>query len=138
MDSQFVNAALDDHERRDFTVQDHDYSGPQDFRQWVVELITDWGTSLDQSLYTQALVACLGGDAIVVQQVPMQINGVPIGNQRFHLASPDEAFRVTTFQENLTLGHQHQLRKLLAPSPLKAIHWINIAHHEVSLTTLAK
>jgi GxxExxY protein len=138
VDPQFVNAALDDHERRDFTVQDENYSGPQDVRQLVVELLTDWGTSLDQSLYTQAIVACLGGDAFVVQQVPMQLDGVPIGNQRFHLASPDEAFRVTTFQEELTLGHQHQLRKLMAPSPLKAIHWINIAHHEVSLTTLSK
>jgi GxxExxY protein len=138
VDPQFVNAALNDHERRDFTVQDENYSGPQDFRQLVVELLTDWGTSLDQSLYTQAIVDCLGGDAFVVQQVPMQLDGVPIGNQRFHLVSPDEAFRVTTFQEELTLGHQHQLRKLMAPSPLKAIHWINIAHHEVSLITLSK
>jgi GxxExxY protein len=138
VDPQFVNAALDDHQRRNFCVRDQNYSGPQDFRQLVVELLTDWGTSLDQSLYTQALVACLGGDEHVIQQLPMLLDDVPIGNQRFHLASPDEAFRITTFQDELTLGHQLQLRKLMAPSPLKAIHWINIAHHEVSLITLGK
>jgi len=138
VESQFVNAALADHQRRDFRVQDRDWSGPQDFRQLIVDLLTDWGTSLDQILYTQALAACLGGETSVIQQVPMQLDGVPIGNQRFHLASPDQAFRITTFQEQLTLGHQNQLRKLMAPSPLKAIHWINIAHHEVSLITLSK
>jgi GxxExxY protein len=135
---QFVNAALADHERRDFRVQDLDWSGPPELHRLIVDLLTDWGTSLDQSLYTQALVTCLGGDAFVVQQVPMQLDDVPIGNQRFHLASPDEAFRITTFQEPLKQGHQHQLLKLIAPSPLKAIHWINIAHHEVTLITLRK
>jgi len=138
VEPHFVNAALTEHERRDFRVQDREWSGPPELRQLIVDLLTDWGTSLDQALYTQAMVACLGGDASVIQQVPMELDSVPIGKQRFHLASPDEAFRITTFQEPLTPGHQHQLRKLMAPSPLKAIHWINIAHHEVSLITLSK
>jgi len=138
VESQFVNAALSDGDRRNFCVLEHDWHGPEELRQLILELLADWGTSLHQTLYTQALVDCLGGDNAVIQQMPMQLDEVPLGNQRFHLASPHEAFRITTFQEELTAGHQYQLRKLLAPSPLEAIHWINIARHEVSLNTITK
>ena len=38
----------------------------------------------------------------------------------------------------LELGAHHplRLRKLAAPSPLKALHWVNIARHQLTLSTI--
>ena len=104
----------------------------------VEELLVDWGTGLDQSLYTQALVHCLGGEEFVARQLPMQPGGMPLGHQRFHLINNDTAFRITTFQDKLGVHHPLQLRKLMAPSPLKALLWINIARHQLTLSTIAR
>ena len=137
VEARFVNSALDDTERRRFGVEDSHWRGPAEFRQLIEELVADWGTGLDQSLYTQAMVHCLGGEEAVTRQVPMQCAGVPLGNQRFHLVNSDTAFRITTFQDELGGRHQHQLRKLMAPSPLKTLCWVNIARHELSFHSIA-
>lgn len=136
VESRFVNSMLDDSERRRFRVADKQWRGPAEFRQMIEELVADWGTGLDQALYTQAIVHCLGGEEKVVQQVPMQLDGAPLGHQRFHLADAETAFRITTFQEELGGTHQQQLRKLMAPSPLKKLYWVNIARHEVGLHSI--
>ena len=136
VEAKFVNAVLDDAERRRLCVTDTHWRGAAEFRRMIEELVADWGTGLDQSLYTQAVVHCLGGEELVTQQVPMELDGVPLGNQRFHLADAETAFRITTFQEKLSGSHQQQLRKQLAPSPLKKLYWVNIARHEVSLHTI--
>ena len=136
VESQFVNSALDDAQRRRFDIEARDWRGPDQFRQMVAELVADWGTGLDPSLYTQAVVHCLGGEEAVTRQIPMQLAGVALGNQRFHLADADAAFHITTFQDELGAHHPLQLRKLAAPSPLKALHWVNIARHQLTLSTI--
>ena len=136
VESRFVNSLLTDRDRRDFRVIDDEWEGPNEFRDLIVNLVADWGTGLDQSHYTQAIVHCLGGEDSVIRQLPMQIGLLPLGNQRFHLATNDAAFRITTFQAELSGQHHHQLRKLLVPSPLACLYWVNIARHEVTLTTI--
>ena len=138
VESQFVNSALDDTQRRRFDTDTQDWRGPDEFRKMVEELLADWGTGLDQSLYTQALVHCLGGEESVTRQLPMQLGGVPLGNQRFHLVNDETAFHITTLQDDLGAHHPLQLRKLMVPSPLKALLWINIARHQLTLSTIAE
>lgn len=136
VESQFVNAARCGEERRTFGVDANEWRGGDDFRQMVLELVSDWGTGLDRALYHQALVYCLGGEEAVTVQLPMEMDGVPLGNQRFHLLSENEAFHVTTFTELNGPGQAVHFRKLLAPSPLRAMHWINIGRNQVNLTTV--
>jgi GxxExxY protein len=136
VEARFVNAVLDQLDRRRFRVDDSNWHGEASFRELILELVRDWGTGLDQSLYTQALIHCLGGEEVVTRQVPMQLEGQSLGNQRFHLVAADTAFRLTSYQDRVGTLHQDQLRKLLAPSPLKALYWVNIARHEVSLQTI--
>lgn len=136
VESQFVNSSLDDAERRRFTLEDRDWTGPADLRQMILELVTDWGTALDQSLYTQAVVHGLGGDESVNRQVPMTLDQLSLGNQHFQMMNADTAFRITTFQEGLSDDHLIQLRKLIAPSPLATFHCINISRHQIQLRTL--
>jgi hypothetical protein len=137
VESDFVNSVMDDSEPRRFDVDSHDWTGPADFRQMILELVTDWGTALDQSLYTQAVVHCSGGEEAVLRQVPMALELVSLGNQRFQLLSPESAFRITTFQGGLHPSHLIQFRKLLAPSPLKTFHCINIDRHQIQFRSIS-
>ena len=100
-----------------------------------MELLRDWGTALELPLYHQAVVHLLGGEESVTRLLPMRRDGVPLGNQRFHLMEPDAAFRITALDE-ASSNYVTQLKRLLAHSPLKAIHWINISHDHVTLTTI--
>ncbi len=137
VESQFINAPLTLAERRNFSVVDGAYQGESSFQSLVTELLRDWGTSLTLSLYDEALVELLGGPASVVAQLPMNRAGIALGNQRFHLASKNIAYRLTAMNGN-TNGYTKQLKALLSHSPLHAIHWINIAYHKLTFTTIRR
>ena len=134
--SEFVNATMDTAERQRFDIDTSQWSGPDHFHQMIWDLVADWGTGLETSLYHQAIVHCLGGEDRVTRQIPMQLDEMPLGNQRFHLLSEDAPFQITTFQETLGSSHQQQLRRLMAPSPFKELHWVNIARHQLTFTTI--
>lgn len=136
VESRFVNAPIDDLLRRKYRVaQDtfsHDASALRDM---LMSLLDDWGLFLDLAAYTEALTHLLGGEERVLTLVPMTRAGIELGNQRIHLFSPDSAFRVTGFKEDLASQEQH-LKRLLALTPLRQIHWINLCRDEIRLTTL--
>ena len=132
---KFVNAPLTMAERRSFGVIHHRWKGDSTVRDWIVEMLRDWGTGLELPLYLQAIVHLLGGEEKVTQPRPMQRGGVDLGNQRFHLMAADTAFRVTAF-ENPPSQYEEHLKQLIRFSPLRATHWINIARHQVTFTTI--
>jgi len=61
--------------------------------------------------------------------------GQRIGNQRFHLLDQNTALGVTTFAKT-TQDNFIAFRKLIAASPLDRIHWLNITHRQVTLSTI--
>lgn len=136
VESRFVNAPLDAAERRRFEVDSTGWSGDSGFQRLVSELVTDWGTSLDQTRYSQAIVSCCGGPERVVRQIPMELNGRSLGNQRFMLATECIPFRITTFQDGAPPDYINQLRRLLRPSPFDAFYWVNIGRHLLELKTV--
>lgn len=135
VESQFVNAPLDSAQRRSFNINEVEFRGDDGFRDLVIGLLRDWGTSLTLSLYHEAVVSLLGGIEVVEAMLPVNRNGILLGTQRFHLASPDTAFKVTAMNRD-TSAYRSQLARLIQFSPLRAIHWINIARHEVTFTTI--
>jgi GxxExxY protein len=135
VDSRFVNAPMTVEQRIAVTVDDRRWRGDPASRDLLVELLRDWGTCLELPLYYQAFIHLLGGEVIVTHQLPMQRAGISLGNQRFHLLEPSAAFHFTAFGE-LTVRYEKQLQNLLRLSPLKALHWINIGHEEVTFTTI--
>lgn len=135
VESQFVNAPITGAERRGFKIEDSKYVGADDFRDLVVGLIRDWGTSLTLLLYQEALGSLLGGADKVEEMLPLTRNGEALGNQRFLLVSSDTAFRLTAMNHE-TSDYRKQLQRLLSHSPLRSIHWVNISHHQVTLTTI--
>jgi GxxExxY protein len=137
VESQFVNAPFRKRHRREFRVIDSDYRGSDFFKQLVIGLLRDWGTALTLALYQEAIVALLGGNNKVEVMLPLHRNRACLGNQRFHLATAESAFRFSALSQNAD-AFENQLLRLIRYSPLTAIHWINIKHEEVVLKTLSK
>ena len=111
VESQFVNAPLDSRQRRLFVVNEVEFDGDDAFRDIIVGLLRDWGTSLTLSLYQEAVVFLLGGIEVVEAMLPIRRNGMMLGNQRFQLASPDTAFKLTAMNRD-TSEYRSQLVRL--------------------------
>jgi|JI6StandDraft_1071083.scaffolds.fasta_scaffold00863_19 GxxExxY protein len=135
IDPKFVNTPLTSEFRRAFAVDTRRWQGDATTLECVLEMLRDWGTALELPLYHQCLVHLFGGEESVAHHLPMRRGGVPLGNQRFHLLAEGEAFRLTAFNEDTT-AYESQIKRLLKPSPLKALHWINIGHEQVTFITL--
>jgi GxxExxY protein len=141
VESRFVNTHLTTKARHQLDVNtkrwreiDH---GSVLLRTIFLGLLEDWGGFLELALYSEALVHFLGGEEKVRQMVALTRGGVALGNQRFQLAEPGTAFRLTALTEE-TEGYECQLRSLLNHSPLGAIQWINMARHKIEFVTLLK
>lgn len=128
--SRFVNSPMNGEERRSFEVDETSWCGESRVRDCIISMLRDWGTALELSLYVEAAGHLLGFSPELPTLLPMIRDSTPLGNQRFHLISPDEAIRITAFPR-LSGGYENDLRRLLRLSPLRAIHWINIGYHQV-------
>lgn len=137
VESRFVNSTMSTTERQQFEFADSKYSGDKCLAELICDLIADWGTGLNASLYRRAILYCYCGVETNEQQLPMTSSGQRIGNQRFHLLDSVTAIGVTTFREPTRENH-FAFRKLLAASPLNHFHWLNVTHHKVTLTTISK
>ena len=135
--SEFMNTDLTHEKRKRFDVDRRRWCGDERLISLMCDLLNDWGLFLEVSLYVQALTHFFGGEAKVIQQVPMNRAGIALGNQRFHLLSADTAFRVTAYTADLRY-QERSLCRMLRLSPLKAMHWINMNHQHVSFVTLRR
>ncbi len=141
VESRFVNSHLTYGARRRLEVDTERWQETdgvcESVRTLLLELLEDWGGFLEITLYTKALVHFLGGEEKVCRMVPMDRNGIPLGNQRLQLARPDTAFRLTALTDDAN-NYERHLRSLLSHSPLGAILWINMARHRIEFVTLLK
>ncbi len=137
VESEFVNAPLSGADRRSFAIDTSKWSGPGKLIRLTKALLDDWGTGLELPLYQQALIHLLGGEDAATKMLPMKRDSKQIGNQRFQLVDEDSAFRLTAFQTSPS-GYASQISRLLNRSPLNAIHWIQLASHQVTCTTIKK
>jgi len=73
----------------------------------------------------------------VLQNIPLTRKGIRLGNQRLHMAGSEIAFRLTSIA-GAAEHYEKQLRSLLNHTPLRAIQWMNLAHHKIDFVTLLK
>jgi GxxExxY protein len=140
--SRFVNTTLTPEARRQMTVDtsrwEEEGGRSRELRIAFVGLLNDWGGFLELPLYLEALIHLLGGEAQVMQTLPLTRNGVPLGNQRLQMLSPDAAFRITALPEIDAREYEKSLCSLLRHSALRAVQWLNIFQHTVHLVTLTR
>jgi GxxExxY protein len=134
---RYVNNVLSHAERRQFTVHRLDWEpalgGAAGFETLLVDLLRDWGTSLDLSLYEEALTFFLGGEAQVVRPVTVVLNDAELGSQALRFAAPGTAFKLTTFDTDESqeqfLAHA---QRLVGHTQVEGLLWANIARHAVT------
>lgn len=132
VEAKFVNAPIPREERCGFSVSADRFRGDRSLQQLVVDLVRDWGTSLSVSLYNQAIVHLLGGQATVERMLPLSRGGKRLGNQRFHLVDDRVALELTAFTKLENDDYRGHLQRLLELSPLAAVEWINNGTHCVT------
>jgi GxxExxY protein len=94
-----------------------------------------WGVFLEAGYYAEALTHFLGGENAVIHRIEI-IDGLNLlGCQRFHLIDKDVAFRITAVSHDVP-RYQAHLKRLLCHTRLKAIQWVNLNLHNVTLRTV--
>ncbi len=109
--------------------------GAETFRDTLTALTHDWGTGLDLSLYEEGLEHFFNKAQPLAPTVPVFGVSGHLADQRMRLVTPESAFKLTTFSEPPDTFISNT-RKLLRHTPLKAIHWANLTHHQISLATI--
>ncbi len=143
VEHRFVNNAMTLTERKSFETTHSDWNETvaefEQFKNYVVSMVNDFGTGLERSLYEEAVIEFYGGIDRVEKRLQVFWNSKPVGNQRFRLLSPNLAFKITTLedqtQQSRFIDHT---RKMLKHVPLDAILWVNIARHVVSFQALGQ
>jgi GxxExxY protein len=138
---RFINAMFSQTERRQFEVEVNNWQEreqtDQAFRESLLGLLNDWGCCLDLALYTEALTHFAGGEARVVQRLPLDRGERRLGTQRWRLLNPETAFWVTGLMGG-TAEYEDHLRAILRLAPLRTIQWVNLARRRVQLVSLSK
>ena len=135
-----VNAVVSNKERCRFAIRTEKWR-PQTPRcgllaEIVDEMLRGWGAFLDCHLYEEALVHFLGGKDRVVQPVPLERAGFSLGTQRMPLVTDAVGFRCTALASEAHEGYELHLRRFLALTPLRALHWVNMHRNQIWLTTI--
>lgn len=138
---RYVNNVLTHADRRRFTSQRVEWEpalpGAGEFESLLLDLLHDWGTSLDLALYEEALTHFLGGESQVIRPAAVVLDGVELGSQPLRFATPGTAFKLTAFgdgepQEEF-LAHA---RKLVSHTRVEGLAWANVARHAVTFRCL--
>ncbi len=103
----------------------------------MIGLLRDWGTRLLFRAIKKRSLPRVGREESAEAMLPLTRSGKLLDNQPFQMASADIAFRLTAMNHEMS-EYQSQLARLLAFSPLRAIHWVNTSHHHVPLKTISK
>jgi len=100
-------------------------------------ILQDWGTHLDTSLYREALIHFLGGESLIIRDVPIITNGVTVGTQKAALLDDNIAIHVSSVKKGIKAYTNH-LRKFLSATNLSRIQWVNLQGAEIYFNSLKK
>lgn len=138
---RFVTTNITPGIRFDFTIDDAHWQELDESSVWLKKmlknLIAEWGTFLELTLFHEAIVHFLGGEVAVIKEIEVRDGTHLLGKQKVSLLSPDVAFKFSAMTKDQKQYENH-LRRFLRYTPLKAIHWINFNHEKVFLKTILK
>ncbi len=90
VESRFVNTTFDTLERQMFRFDELGYTGDEFLSTLVRELVEEWGTGLNASLYRRAILSCTGGVAESEQLLPMVAEGSSLAINDFTCCRPTQ------------------------------------------------
>ena len=138
---RFVTTEVTADERYQVEFDDAGWSHLGEDSGWLKEqvraLLDDWGSFLDIQLFTDAICFFRGGEDAYLRPVKLTNRGRVLGVQNIPLLTPDIGVDFSAI-ENPQPHYEGHLRRLLARTPLRAIHWINIYRRNVLMKTLVR
>lgn len=139
VEHEFVNTRLTHSDRILFTVDDKEWIATEGFdmdhKNLVLDLLRDWGTGLECTLYKEALFHFLGGEDRLLQKVGIFQSDKVVAQQVLPLCNKTTAIHITSYQDKKNLI-QHHLMRLMNATGLKSVQWINIARKQITFRTL--
>ncbi|HUG90674.1 MAG TPA: hypothetical protein VML55_07575, partial [Planctomycetaceae bacterium] len=140
VEHEFVNTTLKWTDRTAFEFCDDAWNatvaGHEVLHDLFVAMLRDWGTGLDLTLYEEAVTHFLGGAERVLREVAVSFEGQPVGMQKFRLAGPETAFKITAIRPDDQPWFEEHTRRLLSHVALGAIQWINVSLGLVTFRTI--
>jgi GxxExxY protein len=135
---EFVNNALTRQDRLQFKIIRESWRlelpGAAQFEQLLSDLLHDWGTCLDLSLYEEALTHFCGSVGAVNTTTTVSLNGESLGPKTMRFVEGRTAFKLTCFDdENSITDFICHGQKLVNHTDLDALLWANIGRHHVTL-----
>jgi hypothetical protein len=109
----------------------------EEFHRRLAALLADWGAFLELPLYLEAVTHFLGGENVVVRDVPLARAGIRLGTQRIHCLNESVGFRFTAFTGDEERNEAH-LVQFLKHTSREAVQWVNFNHHRVEFVTLTR
>lgn len=139
LEHEFVNCHETTAQRRSFEIERIDWSDSDEdatrLESLVIDLLRDWGTGLDPSLYHDAVVYQLGGFDSVRRAIGTHWEGTALGKQEISLLRSRAAFKITCTRGDLTVNEDHLLR-FLSNVDLDSIYWVNVVSGVVRFQTV--
>ena len=100
----------------------------------LTAIVADFGGFLEASLYEEALTCLLSAPET---RLTVRSNGNERGTHPTRMLTQHIAFYVSAYTDDIDHQRPH-LQRLLALLPLKAMHWINFNHQDITLITLTQ
>ncbi len=100
------------------------------------EMLRTLGAFLALELYQEALTWACGGEMQTNHPIEMTRDGIALGQQRCSLIAPGVAFHITAHTSQFDPIESNLLR-FLHHTNLRAMHWLNLNHSHITLTTLS-
>ena len=139
VEHEFVNSKLTYADRTSFAVDDEGWAETEGFsireKKVLLDILHDWGTGLDRSLYQEALFHVLGGVDKVLAKRNVRQRGQCIAQQTIPVCGASTGIRLTTFQDGTENYHQ-ELVRLMRATGLTSVQWVNVARRTVTFETL--
>ena len=136
---RFVSTRIKPLDRFNFYINDSDWENLDEDSKWLKQIFTsllkEWGLFLDISLFYEAIGYFRGGYENIYRELEVKTETHKLGLQKVHLLNPDIGFEISSVTKDAKNYEKH-LRRLIQFTPLKAIQWINIDHHNVEFKTL--
>lgn len=138
---EFVNNALTRRDRLQFHISREGWRselpGAARFEQLLSDLLHDWGTCLDLSLYEEAVTHFCGSGGGVNQTAMVSLDGESLGPKAMRFVEEGTAFKLTSFDDSESMADfAFHGQKLVNHTNVQALLWANIGRHEVVLRCL--
>lgn len=139
VEKRFVSTTLLSEDRYNVIIDDKHWHELDDDSVWLksllINLLYDWGAYLEITLFYEAINHFRGGEARVIFDIEIILNGAKLGHQKIHLLNPNTAFKITAITKD-SQGYQQHLKRFIRLTNLHALQWVNFNHNNISFKTI--